>query len=149
MLLRKMAAFIHPRVAVVLHDLAATALAWWISKLLRYALKPDEIVSFMLFEFPIVLLVQGLIFRWTGLYKGVWRFASLPDLWNILRAVLMGALAIGLSLFLYNRLEGVPRSVLLMYPMVLAGLLGVPRLTYRFWKDSRDDSRRGVSIKRV
>jgi FlaA1/EpsC-like NDP-sugar epimerase len=36
-----------------------------------------------------------------------------------------------------------------MYPMVLAGLLGVPRLTYRFWKDSRDDSRRGVSIKRV
>ena len=149
MLLRKMAAFIHPRVAVVLHDLAATALAWWISKLLRYALKPDEIVSFMLFEFPIVLLVQGLIFRWTGLYKGVWRFASLPDLWNILRAVLMGALAIGLSLFLYNRLEGVPRSVLLMYPMVLAGLLGVPRLAYRFWKDSRDDSRRGVSIKRV
>jgi FlaA1/EpsC-like NDP-sugar epimerase len=149
MLLRKVAAFIHPRVAVVLHDLVATALAWWISKLLRYALKPDEIVSFMLLEFPIVLLVQGLIFRWTGLYKGVWRFASLPDLWNILRAVLLGALAIGLSLFLYNRLEGVPRSVLLMYPMVLAGLLGLPRLTYRFWKDSRDDLRRGVSIKRV
>jgi FlaA1/EpsC-like NDP-sugar epimerase len=149
MLLRKMAAFIHPRVAVVLHDLAATALAWWISKLLRYALKPDEIVSFMLFEFPIVLLVQGLIFRWTGLYKGVWRFASLPDLWNILRAVLLGAVAIGLSLFLYCRLEGVPRSVLLMYPMVLAGLLGLPRLTYRFWKDSRDDLRHGVSIKRV
>jgi FlaA1/EpsC-like NDP-sugar epimerase len=149
MLLRKMAAFIHPRVAVVLHDLVATALAWWISKLLRYALKPDEIVSFMLFEFPIVLLVQGLIFRWTGLYKGVWRFASLPDLWNILRAVLLGAVAIGLSLFLYCRLEGVPRSVLLMYPMVLAGLLGLPRLTYRFWKDSRDDARRGVSIKRV
>jgi FlaA1/EpsC-like NDP-sugar epimerase len=149
MLLRKVAAFIHPRVAVVLHDLVATGLAWWISKLLRYALKPDEIVSFMLLEFPIVLLVQGLIFRWTGLYKGVWRFASLPDLWNILRAVLLGALAIGLSLFLYNRLEGVPRSVLLMYPMVLAGLLGLPRLTYRFWKDSRDDLRRGVSIKRV
>ncbi|GAA0262861.1 polysaccharide biosynthesis protein [Rhodanobacter caeni] len=149
MLLRKVAAFIHPRVAVVLHDLVATALAWWISKLLRYALKPDEVVGFMLFEFPIVLLVQGLIFRWTGLYKGVWRFASLPDLWNIVRAVLLGAVAIGLSLFLYCRLEGVPRSVLLLYPMVLAGLLGLPRLTYRFWKDSRDDSRRGVSIKRV
>ncbi len=28
---------------------------------------------------------------WTGLYRGVWRFASLPDLWNILRAAVFGA----------------------------------------------------------
>jgi len=149
MSLHKLAAVIHPRVAVVLHDVLMTALAWWISKWLRYALKPDEVVGFLSLEFPLVLVVQGLIFRWTGLYKGVWRFASLPDLWNILRAVLLGALAIGLALFLYCRLDGVPRSVLLMYPMVLAGLLGLPRLAYRFWKDSRDSLRQNRVIKRV
>jgi len=49
----------------------------------------------------------------------------------------MGAVAIYLALFVYNRLDGVPRSVLLLYPFVLALCLGMPRLMYRVWKDSR------------
>jgi FlaA1/EpsC-like NDP-sugar epimerase len=149
MSLRKFVGIIHPRIAVVLHDLTMAALAWWLAKLLRYALRPDEIVGYQLLEFPIVLLVQGLIFRWTGLYKSVWRFASLPDLWNILRGVVLGALAIGLALFLYGRLDGVPRSVLLIYPIILAVLLGGPRLAYRFWKDSRTDLLHNQTVKRV
>src|SRR5690348_18185933 len=99
MSLRKLVGFIHPRVAVVVHDLLMAALAWWIAKWLRYTLRPDEVFGFQLLEFPIVLLVQGLIFRWTGLYKSVWRFASLPDLVNIVRAAVIGTLAIGLCLF--------------------------------------------------
>lgn len=149
MSLRRLVGFIHPRIAVVLHDLAMAALAWWIAKLSRYALKPDEIVGFGMLEFPIVLLVQGLIFRWTGLYRSVWRFASLPDLWNIARAVVVGSLFIGVSLFLYNRLEGVPRSVLVLYPLLLAALLGLPRLAYRYWKDSRSDLLQNQVAKRV
>ena len=149
MSLRKFVGIIHPRIAVVIHDLAVTAIAWWIAKLLRYTLNPDEIVSFQLLEFPIVLLVQSLIFRWTGLYRSVWRFASLPDLWNILRAALAGAVVIYLGLFLYNRLEGVPRSVLLLYPVLLAVLLGAPRLAYRYWKDSRNDLLHNQTVKRV
>ncbi|WP_266157085.1 polysaccharide biosynthesis protein [Dyella silvatica] len=139
MSLRKLIGLIHPRTAVVTHDLFMAALAWWIAKTLRYALMSDHSYSFHSLEFPLVLLVQAAVLSWTGLYRGVWRFASLPDLWNILRATVIGALAIGLVLFLYNRLEEVPRSVLLIYPVVLAVLLGAPRLAYRFWKDSRLD----------
>jgi len=146
---RKAAAAIHPRFAVVVHDLLVAALAWWLAKTLRYAMKPDELVVFSMLEFPLVLAVQGLLFAWTGLYKGVWRFASLPDLWNILRAVVIGSLTIGLVLFLYNRLEGVPRSVLFLYPAILAVLLGGPRLAYRFWKDSRLDFFDSAPVKRV
>jgi len=145
----KFIGLIHPRIAVVVHDLLMTALAWWIAKLLRYALSPDQVVSFQMLELPIVLLVQGLIFSWTGLYKGVWRFASLPDLWNILRAVVLGAVAIFLALFLYERGESVPRSVLLLYPAVLAVLLGLPRLAYRYWKDSRLSMFRPGNVQRV
>jgi FlaA1/EpsC-like NDP-sugar epimerase len=149
MLLRKLVSVIHPRIAVVLHDLVMAALAWWIAKMLRYALKPDEIVSFQMWEIPVVLMVQGLIFRWTGLYKSVWRFASLPDLWNIVRAVAAGTVAIYVALFLYDRLAGVPRSVLLLYPGILAVLLGAPRLAYRYWKDTRNDLLHNQSVKRV
>lgn len=137
MSLRKTIGIVHPRAAIVAHDLLMTALAWWAAKELRYTLDPALHIGFASLEFPVVLAVQGLIFAWTGLYKGVWRFASLPDLWNILRAVVLGAVAIYLALFVYNRLDGVPRSVLLLYPFVLAVCLGAPRLTYRLWKDSR------------
>lgn len=139
MSLRKWIGVIHPRSAVVLHDLLMAALAWWIAKMLRYDLVNDGAYTFHSLEFPLVLLVQAAVLSWTGLYRGVWRFASLPDLWNILRATVIGALAIGLALFLYNRLADVPRSVLLLYPVVLSTMLGAPRLTYRFWKDSRLD----------
>ncbi|MDO1527300.1 nucleoside-diphosphate sugar epimerase/dehydratase [Fulvimonas sp. R45] len=137
MSLRHSIGIIHPRAAIVAHDLLMTALAWWGAKELRYALDPALQIGFAGWEFPLVLAVQGLVFAWTGLYKGVWRFASLPDLWNILRAVVLGTVAIYVALFLYNRLDGVPRTVLLLYPFVLAMCLGAPRLAYRLWKDSR------------
>ena len=149
MLLRNAVASIHPRLAVVLHDLAMVALAWWLAKLLRYTLQPNAVVLFHTLELPLVLLVQGLILRWTGLYRSVWRFASLPDLWNILRAVAVGTVAIAAVLFVYDRLDAIPRATLVLYPVLLAALLGGPRLAYRFWKDSRtgvSDARRVIII---
>ncbi len=130
---------LHPRLAVVIHDLLMVALAWWAAKTLRYLLLHSGDATFLEMEFPLVLAVQGGVFAWTGLYKGLWRFASLPDLWNILRAALVGTLGIGLALFLYDRLQGVPRSIFVLYPVLLSILLGGPRLAYRFWKDSRLD----------
>jgi hypothetical protein len=48
MSLRKFVGIIHPRIAVVAHDLTMAALAWWIAKLLRYTFRPDDIVSYHL-----------------------------------------------------------------------------------------------------
>src|SRR3546814_17542006 len=84
-------------------------------------------------EVLLILFAQGLVFWKVGLYRGVWRFASLPDLLNILKASLAGLLALVLALFLYNRLELVPRSVLALSPIVLTALLGMPRLLSRNW----------------
>jgi FlaA1/EpsC-like NDP-sugar epimerase len=148
--LRKVISRVHPRAAVVAHDLLMVASAWVLAGALRYALLPEPVPGEIFSpELLIVLAVQGAIFYWTGLYKGLWRFASLPDLWNILRASVVGALAIGLALFLYSRLQGIPRSVLLIYPALLCVLLGLPRLAYRYWKDSRIDLFSSQRSKRV
>jgi FlaA1/EpsC-like NDP-sugar epimerase len=127
---------LHPRLAVVLHDMSMTALAWYFAKTIRLSLAPESGLStWNLEELVVVLSVQGAVLWWTGLYRGLWRFASLPDLWNIARAVLLGSAAIGVTLFLYNRLGNVPRSVLLIYPPIVFLLLGGPRVLYRAWKD--------------
>lgn len=149
--LRRLFALIHPRLAVVIHDLTMVWLAWYLSQWLRFWMsgigysRPDPFGQ----EVWVVLLAQALVLWWTGLYRGLWRFASLPDLANILRAAVFGALAITLALFLFNRLEGVPRSVLAAYPFVATLLLAAPRLTYRYWKDSRLDLLKRRASQRV
>ena len=128
---------ISTRSKVVLHDLVAIAVAWSLALFARFnfEIPPENYFDAALAAFPVVLVVQGAIARYFGLYKGLWRFASLPDLWNIIRAAALGSLAIALTLFVNNRLTDIPRSLLILYPFFLVFLLGGPRLAYRLWKD--------------
>jgi len=80
-------------------------------------------------------LIAAGVFLLTGLYRGIWRFASLPDLFNITRAVSLTVLVFLPVMFVLTRLETFPRSVLLIDWFVLVALLGGPRLGYRLFKD--------------
>jgi len=138
-----------PRSLVVGHDLMMVWLCWEALHRLRYAMLPNP-PSYPLWspEIAIVVVAQGLVFWWVGLYRGLWRFASVPDLGNILKASLVGLLALALGLALYNRLGSVPRAVLVMYPFLLVGLLGMPRLMFRAWKDNQNtDSKNGIALR--
>lgn len=134
--------------AVIFHDLLMVALAWVLAYLARYNFSPPEIYSFASL-LPVVVVIQGIILWRFGLYRRVWRFASIPDLWNIIRAVAFGALAVSLALFIVNRLEGVPRTSLALYPVFLMLLLGAPRLFYRTWRDHGLNPRFEPEAKRV
>jgi FlaA1/EpsC-like NDP-sugar epimerase len=125
------------RAAVILHDLIMAALAWMLAVWARHDFSLMLNQSGLLQLAPWIVAAQGVILWWTGTYRGLWRFASVADLWNIMRSALLGVLAIALGLFLFNRLEGVPRGVLLLYPVFLVMLLGAPRQMYRLWKDHR------------
>jgi len=138
-----------PRVAVVVHDLAMVWLVWQGLHRLRFSVLPNPPhLPLWSPEVALVLVAQGLVFWQVGLYRGLWRFASVPDLWNIFKACALGLFAIVLGLFLYNRLDLVSRTVLVLYPLVLMGLLGAPRLLYRAWKDSRLE-RGGETLVRI
>ncbi len=139
-----------PRLTVVVHDLFMAWLCWQLLYRMRYALvvEPPQYPLWSM-EISLVLLAQGLVFWWVGLYRGLWRFASVPDIWNILKACAVGLLAIASSLFVYNRLAGVPRAVLLLYPFALAGMLGLPRLAYRAWKDKQQGEFHAGAASRV
>lgn len=147
---KSLIAGIHPRLAVVLHDLVMVWLAWYLANVLRYAFVPDAApVDALSNELPVVLGTQALVLWWTGLYRGLWRFASMPDIWNIVRAATLGSLAIAAAVFLHNRLEGIPRAVLFIYPMLLILFLASPRLLYRRWKDGRYGAASRLPIRRV
>ena len=122
---------------VLAHDIlwipASLFLAYWF----RFNLGniPSDQLAGLYWMMIVALPVQMAFFCLFGLYRGIWYFASIPDLERILKSVAAGAaLTFGL-VFIAQRLEGVPRSVLLLYPMFLSVGLAGPRLLYRWWKD--------------
>ncbi|MCS3904390.1 FlaA1/EpsC-like NDP-sugar epimerase [Methylohalomonas lacus] len=133
-----MVAGLNRRLTIILHDLGMAAVAWYLAWLARFNLAfPYPRWELSLQLLPEILIIQGFVFWYFGLYRGLWRFASIPDLWNIIKAALLGALSISLVLFIQTRLQGIPRSILVLYPLFLILLLGGPRLGYRLFKDRR------------
>lgn len=131
-----------PRLLIVLHDLAMVAFVWIALRWLASAAGAPPAPSLAM-ELAIVIASQGLVLRLVGLYRGLWRFASLPDLANLVRAALLGVLLIVAVLFLIDKLDLVPRRVLFPYPVAIVVMLGMPRLLYRLWKDHRQASHTG------
>ncbi|MEO1766423.1 polysaccharide biosynthesis protein [Thiobacter aerophilum] len=129
----------HPRAALAFaHDLVAAGVAWWLAFWLRFSPDwPEQFQHLMEQGLPWVVLVQGGCFIGFGLYRGMWRFASLPDLKRILLAVAVAALVAPATLLLLAPGVVLPRSVLLLDPLLLAMIMGGSRLAYRAFKEHR------------
>lgn len=125
---------------VFAHDVLVIPLAWLGAYWLRFNL--DTIPSPMwwagLAGLPVVMGVQVAVFWGFGLYRGVWRFASLPDLMRVVKVTIAGVLLSSVALFLINRLESIPRSVPLLYGMLLIMFLGGSRFFFRWLKEYGD-----------
>jgi len=119
------------------HDIVWVPLALSMAFFLRFNLEkiPNEYHTVFWTLAIISVPIQLILFQYFGLYRGIWRFASIPDLIRILKAVLVGSLVTFLILFIWQRLDGVPRSVIILYPALLVAGLSIPRLLYRWIKD--------------
>lgn len=121
----------------MLHDLLAAALAWWVAYLLRFNFDLPSNFQYELSHTIIwVVPLQGLVFWGFSLYRGVWRYASVADLRRILIAVVAATALIPLVLGLFRVDAIVPRSVLIIDPLLLLLIMGGSRLLYRLWKEN-------------
>ena len=72
---------------ILLHDLVATAAAVVASFFIRFEEGGlAERWRFLAILLPAFVVYSGFIYVVSGLYKAKWRFTSLPDLFNIVRA---------------------------------------------------------------
>jgi FlaA1/EpsC-like NDP-sugar epimerase len=93
------------------HDVCMAAIAWVTIYSLRFNLEVREpFLTDMWATLACVLPLQAGIFLALGLYRGLWRFASLPDLQRIMLAAGLGAILIPLVLVMLKLQTAVPRS---------------------------------------
>jgi FlaA1/EpsC-like NDP-sugar epimerase len=128
---------------VFLHDLLVTAAAIVVSFYLRFdaAGLVERLPGLYLF-LPGFLLYAAGIYQVFHLYKGKWRFASLPDLANIVRAVTVLAVSLlvldyilvapnVLGTFFFGKLT------IILYWLLQMFFLGGPRIAYRYFRYTR------------
>ena len=127
-----------PTVAFI-HDLFMVLLAWFTAYWLRFNFStiPAEYLSQAWLWLPLVLLTQAGAFLYFGLYRGDWRFASMPDLVRIIKAVSVGILICLAVMFTLTRMNAIPRAIFPVYWLLLIVALGTPRLFYRWVKERK------------
>ncbi len=122
----------------VLHDLVASGLAWCAAFWLRFNLDvPSPYLGAMLRTVLVVAAVQGVLFWFSGLYRGLWRYASLHDIRVIVLSVAAASLVAPAALVLAGLTTDVPRSVYILQPVLLLLAMGGSRMAYRAWKEGR------------
>ncbi len=130
------------------HDLLVIPIAWLAAYWLRFNLEtiPPLFLDTALKMLPLIMVIQGGIFLLFGLYRGVWRFASIPDFIRIARAVFVGVISSLAIIFLLTRMQYVPRSVIPLYSLLLFFVLAGNRLVYRWLKDYRINKYTGKRV---
>ncbi len=124
------------RAVAFVHDLIMAAVSFVLCLMLRlgdgwlFYLEQHLLPSLALF-----VVICGAAFHFTGLYRGIWRYASMNDLVAIVKSVSLAILLFLLITFLISRVQGVPRTALVTNWFVLIFLLGAPRMIYRVFKD--------------
>jgi FlaA1/EpsC-like NDP-sugar epimerase len=140
--------------AVIAHDLVVTALAILLVFVVRFeGAQLQEHLRHLPGTLPLFVAYAGVVYWFFSLYRSKWRFASLPDLSNIVKAVTLLALTllvVDYILFAPNFYGGFffGKITIALYWLVQCALLGGPRLAYRYFKYSRTKhmAARGVTV---
>ena len=128
---------------ILLNDLLATGAALVVSFVIRFEdARLTERWQLLLTLLPAFAAYSGLVYGFFGLYKPKWRFTSLPELYNIVRAstvLAMTLLALDYVLVapnIYNTFF-FGKITIVLYWLLQVGFLSGPRIAYRYFRYTR------------
>lgn len=124
------------RLALFTFDLILGCLSLGFAYWLRYeGTLPPEILLNYFNLIPLVLVSRSIAYFYFGFYTRFWKYSSLEDLIQIIKAVAVGTLLILFTSFLYNRSFLIPRSVIIIDMILLIMMLGGSRLGWRMVRE--------------
>src|SRR3989441_12466910 len=128
----------------VLHDIGAAAASWLLAYELRFNFEVSGFYARLMFaDLVWILPIQAFVCWRAGMYRGLWRYASLTDLRRILVAAGGGARA-GAMLVLLLPGGDISRLGGGVFPIPLGGMMGGGRIASpaleegRLWRFSAD-----------
>lgn len=125
------------RLLVFVLDLLLIAGAFGLSFLLRFDFRiPAEFVPLFKQGVLVALLVKPLVFVVSGMYRSLWKYASLQDGIEIVKVVTASSFAAGFILIYLRHVAPYPRSIFILDWVLLLGLIIASRLVWRVYRET-------------
>lgn len=120
------------RVFEVILDVFLISLAYYLAYALKFG-PARNTGDWQLFikTIPIVVMVKLGMFLATGIYRGLWRYASLASVVDFARATVVSSVATLLVIVLAYRFEGFSRTVFALDAILMMMLLTTSRFAFR------------------
>jgi FlaA1/EpsC-like NDP-sugar epimerase len=94
---------------------------------------PPEQLEMLMQTLPWLVPLKIAVFFSLGLYRGMWRYTSIADLINIIKATAIGTGVLATALLIIHRFEGFSRSVLILDSLITLILVGGARMLIRVY----------------
>jgi len=137
---------------VLFADILLLTGSLFLAYLIRFDFRLPQPYSVLLFQLlPFVLIVKIGCFYFFDLYRGMWRYTSIADLLNIIKAACVSSLIIiCLILFSHSRFIGFPRSVFVMDWCFTVLLISGYRLSIRlYFERTNNDKTSSIPTRQV
>jgi FlaA1/EpsC-like NDP-sugar epimerase len=119
----------------LVHDAVALAVSWVFAfALLRVMATPTEAWD-LAFALALAIPLQAAVSYLFGVYRGIWRYTSLPDVQRIVFAVLSGTAAFGTLHFLTDMRGIIGYREYILYPLILIAIMAGSRMAMRSFKE--------------
>ncbi|MEP6935967.1 MAG: polysaccharide biosynthesis protein, partial [Nitrospirota bacterium] len=124
----------HLPLTLVIH-LSLIVLANYLAFWLRFdGAIPDWAMQLFVQLLPLLIVIRMLIFIPFRVFEGIWQYASIWDLKNIVVSSILGMAVFYVAIRWGAGLESYPRSIYMLDPILLIGLLGGTRLSHRVYR---------------
>jgi UDP-GlcNAc:undecaprenyl-phosphate GlcNAc-1-phosphate transferase len=89
---------------------------------------------------PVIVIIKYIVFFRFGLYRGIWRYVSVPDLIDIFKAVLYATIASAMAILFIWRFQGFSRAAFVIDWILLFVLISGARILERIYKEIFDQA---------
>jgi len=124
------------RIVVILIFLAQAALANYLAFIIRFEsiLSSSSLNTFLTY-LPVLLCIRLVFFIQAGLYKGLWRYASVSDLIKIIKSTTLGSILFLFTIYYVIGDPNYPRSIVVLDWLLFIIISGGNRLFIRVFKE--------------
>lgn len=124
------------RLLVFAVDIALIAVAYVAAFLLRFDFAiPAEQWNIFLRGLWIVLAIKPLVFLVSGLYRNLWRYASLHDAMEIFKVITISTVMAVFAIMYVRQFDDFPRSIFILDWFLLFSLVSASRLVWRIYRE--------------
>jgi FlaA1/EpsC-like NDP-sugar epimerase len=133
----------NPKFWIILSgDVLLICLSFYCAHLIRFEfILTDGQLSQILILLPLIIAVKILCFYTFGLYRGMWRYTSIEDVLNIIKASCVAVALIIVVLLYLNRFAGLSRAVFILDTIFTMALITAHRVAIRFYYANAESRR--------